>query len=162
MVAPFTLYVEVSLCQRTGAVGWGSLLVGAGGLLISGGGVIESRRCNGSTVAELVAMERAVLASMPFVGIGGSLRLATRSTAAMAVLRWVFPDRPQEGCLTVVPPKKLGDEFIDLDELFDMHDDIAVNKIDVILLMVGKSEETETAQKIARGNMERQRRELTQ
>lgn len=73
------------------------------------------------TLAELQSLNDAVSRSAVSLK-GADLIVATRSTAALAVLRWVFPDAPFSGACHVNAPKKLGAYIQDAQCLYDLEE----------------------------------------
>lgn len=119
------LYVEGSLCLQTGASGWGALLqadtaYGSGTF----SGCLSGSFGRSITMMELEAAQKAV-ATVVARGLARSaLTLSMRSTAALAVLRWVFPDAPFDGSILVQKPKRLGIGTRDYQPLYDLHDQV--------------------------------------
>lgn len=153
------LYVEGSMCLKTGAAGWGAILKPEIG---------ESRRSSGEvhrtfrgmiTLMELSAVQLAVahFAGARLIHRGMELNFALRSTAALAVLRWVFPDAPFSGEVHVEPPKRLGAHIKDAQCLYDLDEIVERLQLKVRLFHAGACYETGAASAAAREEMERAR-----
>lgn len=103
-----TIFIEGSLCLDTGAAGWGAVSQNH-----AGSGTILCGPLKGEFGTAVTLMELAAVASAVEVAIDRgliehkTLTLALRSTAALAVLRWVFPDAPFTGASMIDPPKRL-------------------------------------------------------
>jgi hypothetical protein len=83
--------------------------------------------------------------------------LALRSTAALAVLRWVFPDAPFSGRVHVEPPKRLGQYIKDAQCLYDLDALVEARGLKIRLLHVPICQDTAQAQGMARQEMENAR-----
>lgn len=149
-----TLYIEGSLCPRYGVAGWGASVFHLGQDYLSGpldGGY------GGSTLMELAAVQAAVQAVVGrrMVSPGGKLVLCLRSTAALAVLSWVFAEAEIVGA--VDRPKRLRPHVQDFQPLYDLHDEVERLKLKVTLMLVTKGKESEAALEAARVEMDNMR-----
>lgn len=153
------LYVEGSLCMETGAAGWGCILE-HGTARFAAGGAMSANFGGAVTLMELCAVRESVLSlsrfADPFMD-DGQLTIAMRSTAAIAVLRWVFPDAPFTGAALVEPPKRLGKAMKDAQCLYDLHDDVERMGLRISLQHISEREQTVMAAGAARLHMDRSR-----
>jgi ribonuclease HI len=152
-----TLYVEISLCQSTGAGGWGAALEVDGRATTFGDSLPDA---GGSTVAELAAVEAAVgrLEASGKLQAGDTLEVALRSTAALSVLRWVFPEAQVRSAMEIHAPKKIAAATRALPAIYDLSDTIERLGVTVALRHVGQSDVTRAAQASARASMVSRRR----
>jgi hypothetical protein len=154
-----TIYVEVSFCPQTRALGWGAVATFPNGPAFETSGALPTKALN-VTEAELTALQAAVTRLLIQRGVRGGLTIALRSTAAVAVLRWVFPDAPQGGHIQVQPPKKLGEAFTHLQALYDLEEDLTAAKVAVSLEVPPSNVYSTRAAAMARIMMDHRRKEL--
>lgn len=150
-----TLYVEGSLCMRTSAAGWGSVL-STDEATFQSGGYLPDEFAGAVTLMELCAA-RAAITRILCGTHGRALTIAMRSTAALAVLRWVFPDAPFSGAAEVCSPKRLKSGVKDAQCLYDIHDIVELTSARISLMHVTENEKTRLALGTARLEMERAR-----
>lgn len=141
-----TLYAEAAMAHRVRRAGWGAVVSKDTTKLTMGGSVDRHRGL--ITVAELEAINAA--AHRAFLKRGDTLVIATRSTAAMAVLRWVFKDAPYSGSLTVQPPKSLSRSLQDAECIYELSDLVEDIGVSVQLQYVGDNPCSRAAVAIAR------------
>lgn len=152
-----TLYVEGSLCMRTGAAGWGATL-STSQAYWAAGGFLDGDFQGAVVLMELCAVRQAVTHMRHRLAAGPpQLTLAMRSTAALAVLRWVFPEAPCSGAAEIQPPRRLKAAVRDAQCLYDLHDITERLAISVSLQHVQDSGLTRLALDFARQEMERAR-----
>lgn len=156
-----TLYFEASVCPYTGVSGWGAVLEIGDSLEAAPAGLCHFEGLS-STCASLAAAQAAFQAVARRNWTGLELTLATRSTAAMAVLRWVFPDAAFDGVVDVHPPKKLKPEMKDFQPIYDLHEDVVRSGVRIRLELVAPSRNTTIATGAARIQMESARATLQQ
>lgn len=150
------VYVEASFCLQTGAAGWGACLAAERGDPLMANGEVLGEMHKMITMAELCAVRAAVehFAGQKMLPPETEVTIAMRSTAALAVLRWVFPDAQFSGKVHVEPPKRLGQFIKDAQCLYDLHDVVEARQLKVRLMHVGLCRETGEAQRRAREEME--------
>lgn len=147
-----TLYVEGSLCSRSGAAGWGCT-TDLGDAELHFSGFLANEFGTSTTLMELCAAARAFSTVAERYGLlGQPVTIAMRSTAALAVLRWVFPDAPFSGAV-VHPPKALKSAVKNAQCLYDLHDHAEALKAQINLALVTESRETRAALQLAREQM---------
>lgn len=155
-----TLYFEASVCHDTGAAGWGAVLLIGDALQQAAGGVCAPDGLS-PTCATLTAARDAFQGMMLGRRAQGiEIAMATRSTAAIAVLRWAFPEAPHDGVIIVQRPKKLKADVRDFQPLYDLEEDVERSGVRLRLTLVGPSTNTELAARIARQEMEIARRHI--
>lgn len=152
------LFVESSLCMGTGVAGWGAVFSNHDNPVYQLGGPLSGDFQGAVTLSELAAVGAAVGASIGrgLLGKDGELQLCLRSTACLAVLRWVFPDSPFTGEIEVRPPKRLGSQVKDAQCLYDLHD-LLDKRVHLSLAYTRARTESEIALEHARYEMDRQR-----
>jgi hypothetical protein len=156
-----TLYCEASLCHTTGILGWGAVL--AFELPNSPKYEIfaaeETDLAGEATLAELYGLQRAVRAFMRHGRFfkNEPITIVMRSTAALAVLRWVFPDAPFTGDVTVEKPKRLHRKVTSSDAIFQLHAYVEEFSIRLSLRHVFSDAHSAKAAEMARYAMERGR-----
>lgn len=151
------LHIDGSLCLDTGAAGWGAQLELDGRALPVLGGALFGDFGGAVTLMELAAVERAWRAAQPQMRPPQPLTLQLRSTAALAVLRWVFPAAPFSGQILVQPPKRLGRGVRDFQPLYDLHDAVEAAGLAIALQHVALPDSPAAPSERARAEMERLR-----
>lgn len=146
------LYVEGSLCMETGQAGWGAML-SADDCNIIYSGVLAGNFEGAVVLMELHAVKEAVQAA---AHPGAGVTIAMRSTAALAVLRWVFPEAPMVSG-EVEPPKRLKTRLKDAQCLYDLHDIVEKRGLKVSLGVAETNYITGSVAHEARSEMERAR-----
>lgn len=151
-----TLYIEAVLCQATGAAGWGIEAVAQGrhwGL----GGVLHFPCDKSQTIAELAAVDAALTSGcnrLPLGWEGSEVILAMRSTAALSVLRWVFPEAPCDGHLPVPMPKRISPATRGCRAVYDLSDAAERLHLRISLRHAQEGMLTRSAQSYARSYLE--------
>lgn len=137
-----TLFVEVSTDLETKRSGWGAVALVNGVPSVSGG-ILQDRPPTG-TMAELSAVAAALARA---VGTGcikahDHVTIAMRSTAPLAVLRWVFPEAEFAGVVAIEMPKRLGKQTREAESLIAIDDEAEKMSLKVSLMHVRQSQET--------------------
>lgn len=154
-----TLYVETSMCQRSGIAGWGAVLETgeAPDVWTSLHGSPEGDFRGRTGLLELLAVQQAVQEVLGRRKVASGLTVASRSTAVLAVLRWVFPEAPFAGELLVQAPKNLRRKVQEFEPLVDLHEDVERSGLALTIAHTGANGCTELAAALARKMMEASR-----
>lgn len=150
-----TLYIEISLSGGAGA--WGATFFAPNARPHVFGERLAAQEAAGTTVAELSATQAAVarLEASQRLLANDALEIAMRSTAALSVLRWVFPEAPVESAGPIHTPKKMASATKTLPALYDLHETVERLGLKVHLRHVVPCDASAAAQDVARSHVRR-------
>jgi ribonuclease HI len=153
-----TVYVEGSLCQHTGAAGWGAVVAVNDVAAARLRGPLVGYFGTTTLLMELAAVQHAFHELQREDLLGERLTIAMRSTAALAILRWVFPDAKVYSAVEINGPVSLKKHIREFSPLYQLEE--AAEKVAISLAYVGPNPHSAQASEAAKLEMSIQRDNL--
>lgn len=140
-----TLFVEASTDLDVKLSGWGAVIA-INGAVYSISGVVHQQPPLG-TLTELEAVSLALTTAIGqgYIEKGDRVAIAMRSTAPLAVLRWVFPEAEFAGAVPIEMPKRLSKETREATSLTIIDEDAERMDLTISLMHVRSRVETVVA-----------------